>query len=228
MLLSPQYPSRLSQTRTNPVIFLRPFARKLIHSGAKWRITNCILKFNTRQVSFISFEERILVKKQFPVTAHVPNFDFLTGCRELKGCEEGKRTLKNPFASRLDQFDTTLKLLKIIDQGYIVPVEFRFGRNRDFLALFSFPSIRGQKEGWRFNASWRLISPSSFHTSSDNRDRNMQKWNSNNRGYVRKKPLRHGSDWGDPRTSWLREAHCSLQRRVLVNCLLNPLTADKI
>ena len=86
------------------------------------------------------------MKKQFPVTAHVPNFDFLTGCRELKGCEEGKRTLKNPFASRLDQFDTTLKLLKIIDQGYIVPVEFRFGRNRDFLAFFHFRQSEDQKK----------------------------------------------------------------------------------
>ena len=46
----------------------------------------------------------------------------------------------------------------------------------------------------RINASLRLISPASFHTSSDDRERNTQKWNSNNNHYVRKKPLRHGCD----------------------------------
>ena len=51
-----------------------------------------------------------------PVTAHAPNFDFWTGCREIKRCEESKRILKNPFASRLAGFNTTLKLLRIIDQ----------------------------------------------------------------------------------------------------------------
>ena len=29
------------------------------------------------------------------VTAHVPNFDFLTGCREFKRCAESKRTFEN-------------------------------------------------------------------------------------------------------------------------------------
>ena len=43
-------------------------------------------------------------------------FDFWTGCREIKRCEESKRTLKNPFASRLAEFDTTLKHLRITDQ----------------------------------------------------------------------------------------------------------------
>ena len=35
---------------------------------------------------------------QYAVTAHAPNFDFWTGCREIKTCEESTRTLKNPFA----------------------------------------------------------------------------------------------------------------------------------
>ena len=56
------------------------------------------------------------LKEQYPVTAHAPNFDFWTGCREIKRCEESKRILKNPFASRLAGFNTTLKLLRIIDQ----------------------------------------------------------------------------------------------------------------
>ena len=37
------------------------------------------------------------LKEQYPVTAHVPNFDFLTGCCKFKRCEESQRTLKNPF-----------------------------------------------------------------------------------------------------------------------------------
>ena len=56
------------------------------------------------------------LKEQYPVIAHAPNFDFWTGCREIKRCEESKRTLKNPFASRLAGFNTTIKLLRITDQ----------------------------------------------------------------------------------------------------------------
>ena len=56
------------------------------------------------------------LKEQYPVTAHAPNFDFWTGCREIKRCEESRRTLKNPFASRLAEFSITLKLLRITDQ----------------------------------------------------------------------------------------------------------------
>ena len=121
------------------------------------------------------------LKEQYPVTAHAPNFDFWTGCREIKRCEESKRTLKNPFASRLTGFNTTLKLLRITDQWYIVPVKFRFGQNLDFLALLLLPFAGGPKDWKHFDADWRLISPAIFHTSSDNCERNMQKWNSNNR-----------------------------------------------
>ena len=56
------------------------------------------------------------LKEQYPVTAHAPNFDFWTGCRKIKRCEESKITLKNPFAPRLAGFNTTLKLLRITDQ----------------------------------------------------------------------------------------------------------------
>ena len=85
--------------------------------------------------------------------------------------------------------------------------KFRFGRNRDFLALLTLPLAGGLGEGERFNASWWLISPASFHTSSDNRERNTQKWNSNNKDYVRKKPLRHGCSWQMLRNK-LREVQC--------------------
>ena len=91
------------------------------------------------------------LKEQYPVTAHAPNFDFWTGCREIKRCEESKRTLKNPFASRLAEFNTTLTLLRITDQWYIVPVKFRFGPNLDFLALLLLPLARRSK---RWEALW--------------------------------------------------------------------------
>ena len=141
-----------------------------------------------------------LLKEQYPVTAHAPNFDFWAGCREIKRCEESKRILKNPFASRLAGFNTTLKLLRIIDQWYIVPVKFRFGQNLDFLALLLLPLAGGPKDGKRFDADWRLISSASFHTSSDNCERNTQKWNSNNKDCKKETVetlmwLRRSSSW---------------------------------
>ena len=93
-----------------------------------------------------------LLKEQYPVTAHAPNFDFWTGCCETKRCEESKRTLKNPFASCLAGFNATIKLLRITDQCYIVPVKFRFGQNLDFMALLLLPLARGPKDGKRFDA----------------------------------------------------------------------------
>ena len=55
--------------------------------------------------------------------------------------------MKNPFASRLAEFNTILKLLRITDQCYIVPVKFRFGRNLDFLRYFYCRWPEGQKKG---------------------------------------------------------------------------------
>ena len=71
-----------------------------------------------KQLFFFSRFRRLrsYLKQQYPVTAHAPNFDSWTGCREIKRCEESKRILKNPFASRLAGFNTTLKLLRIIDK----------------------------------------------------------------------------------------------------------------
>ena len=56
------------------------------------------------------------LKEQYLVTAHAPNVDFWTGCREIKRCEESKRTLKNPFVSCLADFNATVKLLRITKQ----------------------------------------------------------------------------------------------------------------
>ena len=144
---------------------------------------------------------------------------FWRNIAKFKRCEQSKRTLKNPFALRLAEFDTTLKVLRIADQWYIVSVKFRSERNRDFLALLSLLLAGGPRKGKRFNASLRLISPTSFHTSSDNRERNTQKWNSNNKHYVRMKSSRHGCDRGD--LVELNSVKHSLQRRV--SKLLNKL-----
>ena len=105
---------------------------------------------------------------------------------------------------------------------------FRFGRNRDFLALLSLPLPGGPREGKRFNASWWLISPASFHTSSDNRERNTQKWNSNNKDYVRKKPLRHGCGWQMLRNK-LRKAQCFATTRwkTFKKTSLRPLKSSR-
>ena len=88
------------------------------------------------------------LKKQYPVSALVPNFDF---------SDRMSRIQKNPpaFPSLLAEFDTTLKLLRIIDQMYIVPVKFRFGRNREFLALYLLIFAEGPRQRRRlcFNAS---------------------------------------------------------------------------
>ena len=144
---------------------------------------------------------------------------FWQNIAKLKRCEDSKRTLKNPSASRLAEFDTTLKVFRIADQWYIISGKFRFGRNRDFLALLSLLLAGGPRKGKRLNASLRLISPAIFHTSSDNRESNAQKWNSNNKHYERMKPSRYGCDWGDPVE--LNSVKHSLQRRV--SKLLNKL-----
>ena len=73
--------------------------------------------------------------------------------RNQKKKEESKRTLKNLFASRLAEFDSTLKRLRITGHSYIVPVKFQFGRNRDFLALLLLLLAGGTEDGKRFDAA---------------------------------------------------------------------------
>ena len=96
----------------------------------------------------------------------------------------------------------------------LFPLSFDLSEIGIFLALLSLLLAGGPRKGKRFNASLRLISPTSFHTSSDNRERNTQKWNSNNKHYVRMKPSRHGCDRGD--LVELNSVKHSLQR-LLVN-----------
>ena len=76
----------------------------------------CVDQLKLRDLKYLDTSLGLVLKEQYPVTAHAPNFEFWTGCREIKRCEESKRILKNPFASRLAGFNTTLKLLRITDQ----------------------------------------------------------------------------------------------------------------
>ena len=88
------------------------------------------------------------LKEQYPLTAHAPNFDFWTGCREIKRCEESKRTLKNPFATRLAEFDTALKPLSITGQWYILlRLSFDLGEIRIFCRYFCCRWLEDQKLG---------------------------------------------------------------------------------
>ena len=147
------------------------------------------------------------LKEQYPVTAHALNFDFWTGCREIKRCEESKRTLKNPFASRLAEFNTTLKLLRITDQWYIVPAKF-FWAKSGFLALLLLPLAGGPKDRKNVDADWRLISIQAQIIVKGIRRNEIATIKT-----VRKKPLRHWCDWGDiVEGSFVK--HNVLQRRV--------------
>ena len=109
-------------------------------------------------------------------------------------------TLKNPFASLLAEFDTTLKLeLQVND--ILFPLSFDLDQIGIFLAFHSLPLTRGPREEKRFNASWTMLKAYSSrqlpYTSSDNRERNTQQWNSKKKYHVRKKPLIHGCNWRD-------------------------------
>ena len=57
----------------------------------------------------------------------IPLLRMNQGCREIKRCEKSKRTLLNPFVSRLTEFNVTLKLLRITDQDILFPLSFAFG-----------------------------------------------------------------------------------------------------
>ena len=155
----------VKNSRRSEMYQIRHFLDKIRHVKsvgfrfylAIWRSESQI---SSRCLEITSISLIYSLKEQYLVAA----MHFWLGCREIKRCEESKRTSKSSFASRLVEFDTTLKVFRITDQWYIVPVEIRFGRNRDFLALLLLPLAGGPKDGKRFYAVWRLISSASFHT----------------------------------------------------------------
>ena len=109
---------------------------------------------------------------------------FWTGCPEIKRCEDSKRTLKNQFASRLAELDTTPKLLRITDQWYIVPVEFRLWRNRDFLELLYCRWPEDQKTGSPLMPIEGFLFPLPASIQAQIIVKGIRKkWNSSNRDY---------------------------------------------
>ena len=114
----------------------------------------------------------------------------------IKRCEESRRTLKNPFASRLAEFRTTLKLLRITDQWYIVPVKFRFGRNQDFWRYFYCRWPEDQRMGSALMPIEGLfLLPASIQAQII--VKGIRRNETATIKTVRKKPLRHWCDWGD-------------------------------
>ena len=152
------------------------------------------------------------LKEQYSVNAHPPNFNFWTGCREIKRWEESKRTLKNPFASRLAKFYITLKLLRSYRSMIYCSPWVSIWAKSDFFGVNLLPLAAGPKDGKRFDADWRLNSSASFQTSSVNCERNTQKWNSDNRDF--KKETIETLMWLSRSCAIkLREAECFATRR---------------
>ena len=56
------------------------------------------------------------LKEQYPVMAHPPNFDFWTGCSEIKRCEKSKRTLQKSVCIGLGRVLYYTKTSQITDQ----------------------------------------------------------------------------------------------------------------
>ena len=72
---------------------------------------------------------------------------FLTGCREFKRCEESKGTLENLLASRLAEFVTTLKLLRIQLKDILFPLSFDVGKIGIFWRYFHCRWLEDQEKG---------------------------------------------------------------------------------
>ena len=89
----------------------------------------------------------VLLKERYPESAHAQNFDFCSSCREIKRCEESKRTLTNPFASRFAEFDTTLKLLELQINDILFPLSFDLGEIGMFWRYFHCSWLEDQEKG---------------------------------------------------------------------------------
>ena len=101
------------------------------------------------------------------------------------------------FASCLTEFNTTLKLLRITDQWYIVPVKFWFGQNQDFLALLLLPLARGDQ---KMRSALIPIEGLFLLLASIQAQiivKGIRRNETATIKTVRKKPLRHWCGWGD-------------------------------
>ena len=101
------------------------------------------------------------------------------------------------FALCLAEFNTTLKLLRITDQWYIVPVKFWFGRNQDFLALLLLPLAGGDQ---KMGSALMPIEGLFLLLASIQAQIIVKGIRRNETATIkteRKKPLRHWCGWGD-------------------------------
>ena len=60
------------------------------HGGIRFQ-SRFTIRWELEDKSFLKIDIICLddsLKEQYPVSAHAPNFDFWTGCREIKRCEE--------------------------------------------------------------------------------------------------------------------------------------------
>ena len=99
-------------------------------NGTKQRNIQLTLRMGIHKYIYIYIYVtiNIYIKEQYPVTAHVPNLDFRTECREFKRCEESQRTLKNPFASRFAEFDTTQNFSELQINDMVFTLSFNLGK----------------------------------------------------------------------------------------------------
>ena len=141
-------------------------------------------------------------------------------------CEKSKRTLKNPFASRLAEFNTTLKLLRITDQWYIVPVKFWFGRNLDFLGVtFIAVGRRTKRRGIALMPIEGLFLPLAS-IQAQIIVKGIRRNETATIKTVRKKPLRHWCGWGGlVELSFVKQ---NVSQRHVSKLEMNLPTADKI
>ena len=109
---------------------------------------------------------------------------------------EDARRVRDLEKLRLAEFNTTLKLLRITDQWYIVPVKFWFGRNLDFLALLLLPLAEDQKMGDALMPIESLFLLLAF-IQAQIIVKGIRRNETATIKTVRKKQLRHWCDWGD-------------------------------
>ena len=175
----------------------RTFNRSSANMNGPIRNTFLVFCWNQSETILLQGSPELLICLLYMRRRALGRDCFWTGCPEIKRCEDSKRTLKNQFASRLAELDTTPKLLRITDQWYIVPVEFRLWRNRDFLELPYCRWPEDQKTGSPLMPieGFLFLLPASIQAQII--VKGIRRNETAAIETIRKKPLRHGSDWGD-------------------------------
>ena len=106
----------------------------------------------------------------WPLKAIILNFDYMTCVKKLKWIENELKIYKFLIFLLVQPLKRPLRLNVMV----FCPQQPKRDQNLKFTPLWSETTTRE-----RCNASLRPISPASFHTSSDHRKRNKQKWKRN-------------------------------------------------